>query len=348
MTSSVAAIRLSGGAAGRGRSTRPDWTDLANPKAHALRALEDDRRAGGLGPGARSGARKSRLAVVNPGAIIGPVLSDDRSFSLQVIERLLKGMPGMPRLGFSFVDVRDVADLQIRAMTAPEAGGERFIAVAQFRWMSEVAEVLRDRLGGARQGPPADPERRRPGRWAVRPGLRSVVGELGKRADLSIGKGEGPLGWSPRPIQDTIADTGEPDPPRRCSGRMTPSRNLAAMPGGCLVTTPAEHEQRADPGRVLHETGRAHDVSERRGRGGRRWVHRSKPRHPPPVEAGTVPGQFTLIEQENGGVDAVSAAPSRPPAETFWFGSRGTRRSRRRAGSRGCSACRGRATGWGS
>ena len=41
-------------------------------------------------------------------------------------------MPAIPRLGFSFVDVRDVADLEIRAMTAPEAGGERFIAVTKF------------------------------------------------------------------------------------------------------------------------------------------------------------------------------------------------------------------------
>ena len=83
---------------------------------------------------AEAGA-EPRLAVVNPGAIIGPALSDDVSFSLQLIERLLKGMPAVPRLGFSFVDVRDVADLQIRAMTAPEASGQRLIAVGEFAWM---------------------------------------------------------------------------------------------------------------------------------------------------------------------------------------------------------------------
>ena len=71
----------------------------------------------------RGAASASRIAVVNPGAILGPALSEDRSFSLEAIERLLKGMPGVPRIGFSFVDVRDVADLQITAMTSPEAAG---------------------------------------------------------------------------------------------------------------------------------------------------------------------------------------------------------------------------------
>jgi len=50
----------------------------------------------------------------------------------------------VPRLGFSFVDVRDVADLEIKAMTAPEAGGQRFIAVTKFLWMADTGEILRE------------------------------------------------------------------------------------------------------------------------------------------------------------------------------------------------------------
>ena len=70
----------------------------------------------------RERGEENRLSVVNPGAIIGPVLNDDLSYSLQAVQRLLEGTPGVPRLGFSLVDVRDVADLELRAMTAPEAG----------------------------------------------------------------------------------------------------------------------------------------------------------------------------------------------------------------------------------
>ena len=58
-------------------------------------------------------------------------------------------MPAMPRLGFTFVDVRDVADLHIRAMTDPAAGGERFLAADRFLWMADVAAILRERLGDA-------------------------------------------------------------------------------------------------------------------------------------------------------------------------------------------------------
>ena len=73
------------------------------------------------------------------------------------MERLLSGrVPGLPRLGFSFVDVRDVADLHIRAMTAPEAAGQRFIAAGDFAWMADLAALLRARLGdAAQQGPDA-------------------------------------------------------------------------------------------------------------------------------------------------------------------------------------------------
>jgi dihydroflavonol-4-reductase len=134
------------------------------------------------------------------------VLNDDLSYSLQAIQRMLNGMPGMPRLGFSFVDVRDVADLHMRAMTTPAAGGERFLATTEFLWMSEVGQVLRDHLGAAAAKVPT----RTVPNWVVRgmsrfdPGLRSVVGDLGRRVDYSNEKARTRLGWSPQPIEETI------------------------------------------------------------------------------------------------------------------------------------------------
>ena len=154
---------------------------------------------------------EDRLAVVNPGAIIGPTLSDDVSYSLQAVQRLLEGMPGVPRLGFSLVDVRDVADLEIRAMTAPEAGGERFIAADRYLWMGEIGEVLRERLGEEAAKVPT----RTVPNLLVRvmalfdPGIRSVVGGLGKRTELSSEKARTTLGWAPRPIEDSISETAE-------------------------------------------------------------------------------------------------------------------------------------------
>jgi nucleoside-diphosphate-sugar epimerase len=209
VTSSVAAIRLSAGAAARpldeGDWTDPDSSDLTpyiRSKTIAERAAWDLVRERG---------EEDRLAVVNPGAIIGPVLNDDLSYSLQMVQRLLGGTPGMPRLGFSLVDVRDVADLEIRAMTAPEAGGERFIAVTQFMWMADVGEVLRQRLGPAASKVPTRtvPNLLVRGMALFDPAVRSVVGGLGKRTELSSEKARSSLGWTPRPIEDTIAETGE-------------------------------------------------------------------------------------------------------------------------------------------
>ncbi len=206
VTSSVAAV---GGSTGRSPVplTEETWTDADNPKLTpytrsktiAERAAWDFVREQGA---------VEKLAVVNPGAILGPVLSDDRSFSLELIERLLKGMPGTPRLGYSIVDVRDVADMQLKAMTVAEAGGERFIAVNEFWWMSEVAAVLRDRLG---PGAAKVPKRRIPD-FAVRgmalfdPSVRGIVGQLGRRVEMSSDKARSQLGWSPRPVEETVVE----------------------------------------------------------------------------------------------------------------------------------------------
>jgi dihydroflavonol-4-reductase len=209
VTSSIAAVRLAKGA-DKQVLDEEDWTDpddesltpYVRSKTIAERAAWDLAKERGA---------EDRLAVVNPGAIIGPVLNDDLSYSIQAIQRLLDGMPGMPRLGFSFVDVRDVADLEIRAMTSPEAGGERFIAVTDWRWMSDAGAVLRDRMGDDARKVPT----RKIPNFVVRGmalfdgGIRSIVGSLGKRTDISSEKARTGLGWSPRPVDDSIAETGE-------------------------------------------------------------------------------------------------------------------------------------------
>ena len=207
LTSSVAAIR--GGHEGSALD-ESIWTDLDSPgltpyvqsKTIAERAAWDLAEERGM---------RERLAAVNPAVIIGPALSADRSVSLEVIERLLNGMPAMPRLGFGFVDVRDVADLELRAMTAAEAGGERFIAVNEFLWMSEVAEVLRERLGSQASKVPTRvaPDLLVRVMALFDGGIRSFKSSLGKRTEYRTSKAQDRLGWSPRPVADSIVETAE-------------------------------------------------------------------------------------------------------------------------------------------
>ena len=210
MTSSVAAVRHGRPPSAERPYAEEDWTDgddarrtpYVRSKTIAERAAWEHVRTAGA---------ESRLATVNPGAIIGPVLNDDHSFSLQSVQRLLDGMPAMPRLGFTFVDVRDVADLHIRALTQPAGAGERYLATDEFLWISDVAAILRERLG---ERAAKVPTRVAPN-FLVRAmslfdgGLKSIVGDLGKRAYYSSAKARDRLGWQPRPIADSIADTGE-------------------------------------------------------------------------------------------------------------------------------------------
>ncbi len=153
------------------------------------------------------------LSVVNPVGVFGPVLGRDYSTSILLVQRLMDGaMPGCPRLSFGAVDVRDVVDLHVLAMTRPEAKGERFLAIAgDFMSILEIAKVLRERLGAAARRVPTFqlPD------WVVRlaalgdPMVRQVVPELGKRKNATSAKARRVLGWSPRSREESIAATGE-------------------------------------------------------------------------------------------------------------------------------------------
>jgi nucleoside-diphosphate-sugar epimerase len=223
MTSSVAAVRHGRAPSADRPYDETDWTDpddrrrtpYVRSKTIAERAAWEEVRSRGA---------EDRLAVVNPGAIIGPVLSDDRSFSLQVIERLLNGMPAMPRLGFVLVDVRDVADLHIRAMTAPAAGGERFLAVDRFLWMKEVGEVLRQRLGDDASKVPTRvaPDLLIRAMGLFDPSVRSIVSDLGQSTTYTAAKAKTVLGWETRATGDAIVDT----------ARSLVERGLAGKPSG--------------------------------------------------------------------------------------------------------------------
>lgn len=153
------------------------------------------------------------LAVVNPVAVFGPVLGPDYAASIVLVQRLLAGtVPGCPRLQFGVVDVRDVADLHLRAMTDPAAKGERFLACAgDFLSVQEIARVLKRRLGAqARRVPTWQLPN-----WLVRlaaladPTVRQILPELGKVKNATSDKAQHRLGWAPRSADEAIVATAE-------------------------------------------------------------------------------------------------------------------------------------------
>jgi nucleoside-diphosphate-sugar epimerase len=192
--------------------TEEDWTDPEEPglSAYVKSKTLAERAAWELI--AREGGALE-LAVVNPVGIFGPVLGKDYSTSVERVKELLEGgQPGMANVSFGLVDVRDVADLHVSAMTHPAARGERFLAVAgESMRMGDIAEVLRRRLrdiASDAQIPAADIFE-----WTARVGklldvsLRQLGPASGKAKTISHEKARQVLGWSPRTNEAAIIAT---------------------------------------------------------------------------------------------------------------------------------------------
>ena len=156
---------------------------------------------------------KLELSVINPVGVFGPVLGRDYSTSILIVQRLMDGaIPGCPRLYFGVVDVRDVADLHIRAMTHPSAKGERFLAVAgDSMSMLDMARVLKGRLGRSASRVPT----RQLPNWMVHlaalrdPAIRQILPELGRIKNASHEKAKRMLGWAPRSGEEAVVATAE-------------------------------------------------------------------------------------------------------------------------------------------
>ena len=187
-----------------------DWSETVNEEPYAKSKTLAERAAWDFIAG-EGGSLE--LSVVNPAYVFGPVLGPDYSVSILIIRRLLDGsVPGCARIYFGIIDVRDVADLHVRAMTHPAAKGERFIAVAGNPMsMLEIAKVLKARMGASARKVPA----RQVPDWLIRlvalrdPMVRRAARELGKRKDATSAKAQRILGWAPRSNEEAIVATAE-------------------------------------------------------------------------------------------------------------------------------------------
>jgi nucleoside-diphosphate-sugar epimerase len=175
--------------------TEADWTDPETPdlpayplsKTIAERAAWDFiEREGG----------ETELVVVNPTFILGPTLTSQVRSSLQLIMAMLTGaMPVVRRQRFGIADVRDVADLHVRAMATPEAAGKRFLALADgptISWLG-LAEILRERLGPLAEKAPTE----------------EAPGPEPPELIIHNDRAREELGWRPRPVESTIVDSAQ-------------------------------------------------------------------------------------------------------------------------------------------
>lgn len=148
------------------------------------------------------------LSVVNPVGIFGPLLGPGLSGGHEILQRLLNGsMKAVPNIHFGIVDVRDVADLHLRAMTSPEAKGQRFLALSGgVLSLLDIALLLKNKMGDEADSVTTKtlPD------WLVRvaalfnPLAKSIVSQLGRVKNASNEKAKSLLGWTPRSNEEAI------------------------------------------------------------------------------------------------------------------------------------------------
>ena len=208
MTSSIAAI-AHGHPRARERFTEADWTRIEGADANAyIKSKTIAERAARDWIAAEGAAME--FCTVNPSLVIGPVLSDDFSGSVQVVKALLQGFPPrLPNIGFGVVDVRDVAEMHAILLKKPGVADERFIASGRFYTLIDIANVLRTRLGYEARKVPV----RLLPNWIVRTlapfsaSVRQIAPEVGRMREVDAGHAAETLGWRARPGDDTIVDT---------------------------------------------------------------------------------------------------------------------------------------------
>ncbi|MEV6323982.1 aldehyde reductase [Nocardia sp. NPDC051787] len=209
LTSSTSAIAY--GHAENALRTEADWTVVERSPAYPKSKTLAERAAWDF-VGKLPAGDAFELVVINPGMVLGPVLSTATSTSHEPVRRLLaRGMPGTIRVGWAPVDVRDLAVAHRLALETPAAAGNRYICAGEHLWMGEIARILAEEFGprGFRV-----PTRQLPD-WVVRAvaifdkGIRLTLPMLGRTERFSVEKARRDLGWTTRPVRETVLDTAE-------------------------------------------------------------------------------------------------------------------------------------------
>jgi len=212
MTSSVAAV-----AAGRERVgddgrvlDEGDWSTVGRcppyPKSKTLAEQAAWKFIEGLPERGRL-----ELAVINPGFVLGPLLNADPGTSGELVRKLIaREMPACPRIGFATVDVRDIAVAHRLAMESPNAAGKRFICAGEHVWIQDIARILAGDLNtkGFRV-----PTGKLPYwlMWIIArfdAEVRLGLDYVGRSELVSAERAKRELGWSMRPLEETVLATG--------------------------------------------------------------------------------------------------------------------------------------------
>ncbi|MFE3526803.1 NAD-dependent epimerase/dehydratase family protein [Streptomyces sp. NPDC059161] len=189
-------------------ATEASWTA---PSGTPVRAYPDSKILAERDVWDLAAATGLELTAVLPTFMQGPMLgAPSRPGTVEVIRRLLaREIPAVPNIGWNVVDVRDIAELHILAMTSPTAAGQRYLGSGTFLWYRQIARILREKLPDEAAKVPVRSMPDVVVKLLARrnPQLAMVRSELGRMRLVDSGKARTQLGWQPRPVEQTIIDT---------------------------------------------------------------------------------------------------------------------------------------------
>ncbi|MDJ1505886.1 aldehyde reductase [Xanthocytophaga agilis] len=150
------------------------------------------------------------LTVVCPGLILGPLLAEDFSASINVVVKALDGsLPAIPQIGWEVVDVRSIAALLILAMEKPQAANQRYIGSAGYLTYSEINKVLQKAYPAKKL-----PSRKLPN-FLVRmlslfdATIKPVMLDLDTERKMDNSKAIKDLGWKPVKPEESVLSCAE-------------------------------------------------------------------------------------------------------------------------------------------
>jgi len=189
-----------------------DWND-ASPNPYVRAKTEAEKRAWLF-----TRANEMEMVAINPSVLLGPGFHR-HTHSTATFERILREeLPVLPPFDAYYVDVRDAAELHRLAFENHDANG-RYIASSTFAPIEQLARIIR-----AIEPTIRVPSRRIP-KWMTKPfalldamkaRLRGAKRQLSEEAveefdgadvRCSSERATRDLGWEPRPLEDTVADT---------------------------------------------------------------------------------------------------------------------------------------------
>ncbi|MBQ4830453.1 aldehyde reductase [Alteromonas sp. MMG017] len=191
--------------------TEKDWTNPEDENTTYIRSKTLAERAAWDFITSEGG--NLEFTVINPVGIFGPILGKNLSSSVQLVEQLLnKKIPAVPNVHFGIVDVRDVADIHIKAMSNEKAKGERFLLTGDSSIsLPEIAQILHSHENkfSTQVTTKVLPN------WLVKllsifkPELKNVASQVGKIKILSNKKVKNTFNWTPINKEKIIKDTAE-------------------------------------------------------------------------------------------------------------------------------------------